>query len=120
MPYLLCPSRGIRGNGLSDYGYLQQDYAIFYSAPKGVSLLLISNANGASNTAMVAHLACNPSDYPIGPTPWYNCYQAFSAQSMQDSQVAVGQYSTTFSSPHPAGNVVLFADGSVHRSTTSG
>jgi prepilin-type N-terminal cleavage/methylation domain-containing protein/prepilin-type processing-associated H-X9-DG protein len=113
LEYLLCPSRGIRGNGLSDYGYLQEDYAIFYSAPKGVSLAAISSANGASNTAMVAHLSCNPQDYLIGPTPWYNCLQAFSGQSMEDSQVPVGQYSSTFSSPHPGVNVVLFADGSV-------
>ena len=62
---------------------------------------------------MLTHLSCNPTDYPIGPTPWFNCLQAFSAQSMQDSQVAVGQYSTTFSSPHAAGNIVLFADGHV-------
>ena len=26
----LCPSRGIRGNGLTDYGYVQQDYAVLY------------------------------------------------------------------------------------------
>jgi prepilin-type N-terminal cleavage/methylation domain-containing protein/prepilin-type processing-associated H-X9-DG protein len=113
LDYLLCPSRGIRGNGLSDYGYLQQNYAIFYSAPKGVPLAAISSANGTSNTAMVAHLSCNPQDYPIGPTPWFNCLQAFSGQSMDDSQVAVGQYSSTFSSPHQGFNMVLFADGSV-------
>ena len=60
---------------------------------------------------MVAHLGCNPQDYAIGPTPWYNCHEPFSAQSMADSQVPVGQYCTTFSSPHPGGNLVLFADG---------
>jgi prepilin-type processing-associated H-X9-DG protein len=109
----LCPSRGMRGNGLSDYGYLQQNGSVLYGAPKGVALVKISNANGSAKTAMVAHLGCNSQDYPIGPTPWYNCAQPFSAQSMDDSQVPVGQYCTTFSSPHPGGNVLLFADGHV-------
>jgi len=113
LSFYLCPSRDIRGNGLTDYGYLQQNYAVLYGAPKGVSLGAITKANGASNTAMVAHLGCNPQDYLIGPTPWYNCLQPFSAQSVTDSQVPVGQYCTTFSSPHPGGNVVLFADGHV-------
>ena len=111
--FYLCPSRGIRGNGLSDYGYLQQNGSVLYAAPAGVSLAQITNANGASATALVAHLCCNPQDYAIGPTSWYNCLQPFSGQSMADSQVPVGQYCTTFSSPHPGGNLVLFADGHV-------
>jgi prepilin-type processing-associated H-X9-DG protein len=32
---------------------------------------------------------------------------------MPDSRVPVGQMSQFFSSPHPSGNVVLFADGHV-------
>jgi prepilin-type N-terminal cleavage/methylation domain-containing protein len=110
----LCPSRGIRGHGLTDYGYLQQSFAVLYGAPTGVSLGSITNANGSSNTIMVSHIGCNPQDYPIGPTPWYDCLQPFSAQSLQDSQVPQGQSCTTFSSPHPGGNVVLLADGHVH------
>jgi prepilin-type N-terminal cleavage/methylation domain-containing protein/prepilin-type processing-associated H-X9-DG protein len=108
---LLCLSRGIRGNGLTDYNYVQQSTAVLFGAPMGVSADTIANANGTANTAMVAHLGCNPQDYPIGPTSWYNCLQPFSAQSMPDSQVPVGQYGTTFSSPHPGVNGVLFADG---------
>ena len=30
---LLCPSRGIRGNGLADYNYVQQSTAVLYGAP---------------------------------------------------------------------------------------
>jgi prepilin-type N-terminal cleavage/methylation domain-containing protein len=108
---LLCPSRGIRGNGLTDYNYIQQSTAVLYGAPVGVSLATITNANGASNTAMVSHIGCNPQDYPIGPSPWYDCIQPFSAQSTQDSQVPVGQFDQYFSSPHPGVNLVLFADG---------
>ena len=111
--FYLCPSRGMRGNGLSDYGYLQQNGAVLYGTPDGVSLEAVTNANGSSNTALVAHLGCNPRDYAIGPTPWYDCLQPFSGQSMADSQVPIGQYCTTFSSPHPGGNTVLFADGHV-------
>lgn len=110
---LLCPSRGIRGNGLGDYNYVQQTTAVLYGAPVGVSLVSITNCNGAANTAMVAHLACNPQDYPVGPTPWYNCIQPFNASSVPDSQVPVGQYDQTLGSPHPGGNLVLFADGHV-------
>src|SRR5208282_1862084 len=36
LSFYLCPSRGIRGNGLSDYGYLQQNNSVLYGAPKGV------------------------------------------------------------------------------------
>jgi prepilin-type N-terminal cleavage/methylation domain-containing protein/prepilin-type processing-associated H-X9-DG protein len=113
LKFLLCPSRGIRGNGLTDYNYVQQSTAVLYGAPLGVSLTTITNANGASNTAIVAHLGCNPRDYPNGPTTWYDCIQPLSAQSMMDSQVPQGIMDQTFSSPHPGGNGVLFADGHV-------
>jgi prepilin-type N-terminal cleavage/methylation domain-containing protein/prepilin-type processing-associated H-X9-DG protein len=113
LKFFLCSSRGIRGNGLTDYNCIQQSTAVLFGAPVGVSAETIANANGTSNTAMVAHLSCNPQDYPLGPTTWYNCAQPFSAQSMPDSQVPVGQYDTTFSSPHPGVNGVLFADGHV-------
>jgi prepilin-type N-terminal cleavage/methylation domain-containing protein/prepilin-type processing-associated H-X9-DG protein len=110
---LLCPSRGIRGNGLTDYNYVQQTTAVLFGAPLGVSLTAISGANGTANTAMVGHLACNPQDYPNGPTSWYNCVQPLSAQSMEDRQVPPGIVDQTFSSPHPGVNMVLFADGHV-------
>jgi hypothetical protein len=106
----LCPDRGVRGNGLSDYGYLQQPGSILYNAPWGVSLGQLGNFNGSTTTAMVTHLGCNPQDYTFGPTPWYNCQQAQVGVSMFDDQVPIGQYSTTFSSPHFGGNPTLFAD----------
>jgi hypothetical protein len=110
VPIFLCPDRGDRSNGLIDYGYLQRPGSILYNAPGGVSLGQLSNFNGSSKTLMVTHLGCNPQDYPIGPTPWYNCLQAYSGASMLDDQVQIGQYSTTFSSPHFSGNPALFAD----------
>jgi prepilin-type N-terminal cleavage/methylation domain-containing protein/prepilin-type processing-associated H-X9-DG protein len=113
LKFLLCPSRGIRGNGLTDFNYVQQNTAVLYGAPLGISLTTITNANGASNTAMAAHLGCNPQDYPNGPTNWYDCIQPLSAQSMMDTQVPQGMMDQTFSSPHPGGNGVLFADAHV-------
>jgi prepilin-type N-terminal cleavage/methylation domain-containing protein/prepilin-type processing-associated H-X9-DG protein len=110
---LLCPSRGIRGNGLTDYNYVQQSTAVLFGAPVGTSLVLIGNANGSSNTVMVAHLACNPQDYAVGPTPWYDCIQPLNASSTMDTQVPQGQFDRALSSPHPGGNGVLFADGHV-------
>jgi prepilin-type N-terminal cleavage/methylation domain-containing protein/prepilin-type processing-associated H-X9-DG protein len=113
LKFLLCPSRGIRGNGLTDYNYVQQATGVLYGAPVGVSVEAITNANGSSNTAMVSHLACNPQDYLNGPTPWYDCIQPFSARSTPDTQVVAGQMDQFFSSPHPGVNLVLFADGHV-------
>jgi prepilin-type N-terminal cleavage/methylation domain-containing protein/prepilin-type processing-associated H-X9-DG protein len=113
LKFLLCASRGIRGEGLTDYNYVQQSTAVLYGAPVGISATLVANGNGTSNTAMTAHLGCNPQNYPIGPTAWYDCNQPLSAQSVQDSQVPVGQLDQLLSSPHPGGNLMLFADGHV-------
>ena len=110
---LLCPSRGIRGDGLADYNYVQQNTSVLYGAPVGVSLTNITNGNGASNTVMVAHLSCNVQDYQNGPTPWYNCVQPLTTQSTPDSQVTPGLFDQALSSPHPGGNGVLLADGHV-------
>jgi prepilin-type processing-associated H-X9-DG protein len=110
---LLCPSRGVRGEGLSDYNYVQLDGSVHYGVPFGVALSQITNSNGASNTAAVGHNGCNPRDYANGPTTWYNCNQVQHPLSMPDSQMPPGQMSQFFSSPHPGGNVVLFADGHV-------
>lgn len=113
LKFLLCPSRGIRGNGFADYNYVQLSTSVLYGVPVGVSLDEIGNANGSSNTVMVAHLACNPLDYPNGPTAWYDCVQPLDASSMADNQVPQGQWDQTLSSPHPGGNIVLFADSHV-------
>jgi prepilin-type N-terminal cleavage/methylation domain-containing protein/prepilin-type processing-associated H-X9-DG protein len=112
----LCPSRGIRPGAFSDYGYVTQCSAgqcILNNTPSGVPLGLIANTNGTSNTAFLSHLGANPLDYGNGPTPWYNCNNANSGQSMPDNQVPKGQLGEVLSSPHPNINVVLFADGHV-------
>lgn len=117
LSYQLCPSRGIRGNGLGDYGYATPSSvggsSILLNPRAGVSLAAIANANGTSNTAFLSHLSCNPLDYANGPTPWYNCTNPTSGQSTADSEVTQGQFAQALGSPHPNVNIVLFADGHV-------
>jgi prepilin-type N-terminal cleavage/methylation domain-containing protein/prepilin-type processing-associated H-X9-DG protein len=140
----LCPSRGIRPGmaspnapsapppygGISDYGYyvlvpwnVPAAQCILWSS-SGVDLAQITGANGASNTALLSHLGVNPVEYGYGPTTWYNCNNATSGTSMPDNQVPMGAYLTpnsynppVLSSPHPSGNLVLFADGHVQSIT---
>jgi prepilin-type N-terminal cleavage/methylation domain-containing protein len=134
----LCPSRGIRPGqaspnaptgttgpygGISDYGYYVlvpanvPDAQCILWSPQGVDLAQISSANGSSNTALLSHLGVNPSEYGFGPTTWYNCNNATGGASMPDNQSPLGAYLTpnsyspgNLSSPHPSGNLVLFAD----------
>jgi prepilin-type processing-associated H-X9-DG protein len=143
LKYELCPSRGIRGGGspqspgITDYTYVAFNapptspqgqpvpananlMAILDTAPSGVSLGTITNANGASNTFLISHLACNPQNYMNGPSVWYNAVNAGAGNSVPDSQVPPGLTSITannsnvmLSSPHPGTNPVLFADGHV-------
>ncbi len=116
----LCPTRGKRGGAWSDYGYVTQSSAgqvILASTPSGVSLTVITNINGASNTAFLSHLSCNPADYGNGPTPWFNCNNASNGQSTPDSQVPQGQMAQALSSPHPNVNIAVFADGHVQTLT---
>ncbi len=137
----LCPSRGIRPGqaspnaptgttgpygGISDYGYyvlvpvnVPNAQCILWS-PYGVDLAQISSANGSSNTALLSHLGVNPGEYGFGPTTWYNCNNATGGASMPDNQSPLGAYLTpnsyspgNLSSPHPSGNLVLFADAHV-------
>jgi prepilin-type N-terminal cleavage/methylation domain-containing protein len=137
----LCPSRGIRPGqaspnapgaplpygGISDYGYyvlvpwnIPGTQCILWNPAMGVDLVLISNANGTSNTALLSHLGVNPTEYGYGPTTWYNCNNATGGNSVPDSQVPLGAYLTPnsynppeLSSPHPYVNVVTFADSHI-------
>jgi prepilin-type N-terminal cleavage/methylation domain-containing protein len=137
----LCPSRGIRPGqsspnaptgttgpygGISDYGYyvlvsvnVPNTQCILWS-PQGVDLAQISSANGSSNTALLSHLGVNPVEYVFGPTTWYNCNNSTGGASMPDNQSPLGAYLTpnsyspgNLSSPHPSGNLVVFADSHV-------
>ena len=92
LKYQLCPSRGVRGNGLGDYGYATPasvgGSSILLNPGTGVALGAITNANGAANTALLSHLSCNPQDYGNGPTPWYNCTNPTDGQSTRQSSHA--------------------------------
>ena len=111
----LCPSRGTRDGGWADFGYAPgTGTAILANPQAGATLIAISNANGASNTAVLAHLACGTADYANGPIQWgaTNCGLGGTGQSQPDSQAATG---TGLSSPHANTNVVLFADAHISR-----
>jgi prepilin-type N-terminal cleavage/methylation domain-containing protein len=142
----LCPSRGIRPGsaspnapgttppygGISDYGYyvllptnVPNAQCILW-CPFGVSLVLISNANGTTNTAILSHLGVNTAEYGYGPTTWYNCNNATGGTSVPDSEVPLGAYlspnsysPSDLSSPHPGVNLVTFADGHVQAITNT-
>jgi prepilin-type N-terminal cleavage/methylation domain-containing protein/prepilin-type processing-associated H-X9-DG protein len=137
----LCPNRGNRPGqaspnaptamppygGISDYGYyllvpwnVPGAQCVLWNPAVGVSLVSISNASGASNTALLSHLGVNPNEYGYGPTTWYNCNNATGGDSVPDKQVPLGAYLTPNSysppdlgSPHSGINVVVFADGHV-------
>ncbi len=138
----LCPSRGIRPGqaspnappgtsppygGISDYGYyllvpwnVPNTQCVLWNPVTGVSLAVISDMNGASNTALLSHLGVNPAEYGYGPTTWYNCNNATGGNSDPDSQAPLGAYLSPntysppdLSSPHPGVNLVTFADGHV-------
>jgi prepilin-type N-terminal cleavage/methylation domain-containing protein/prepilin-type processing-associated H-X9-DG protein len=140
LPLFICPSRGNRPGqaspnaaaappygGISDYGYyvlvpwnVPGAQCVLWNPGTGVSLTLITAANGASNTALLSHLGVNPNEYGYGPTTWYNCNNTTSGTSVPDSEVPLGAYLTpnsysppVLSSPHSGGNVVTFADGHV-------
>lgn len=137
----LCPSRGIRPGsaspnappgttgpygGISDYGYyvlvpvnVPGAQCILWSST-AVTLVQLGNANGSSNTALLGHLGVNPTEYNYGPTTWFNCNNSTGGNSVPDNQAPLGAYLTpnsystsVLSSPHPAGNTILFADGHV-------
>ena len=145
----LCPSRGIRAGqaspnafdsraaaalrleGISDYGYyslvawnVPNAQCVLWNPVVGVNMAMISNANGASNTAILSHLGVNPREYGFGPTTWFNCNNSTGGGSVPDSDVPLGSYLSPnsyspgdLSSPHSGVNVVVFADGHVQAVT---
>ncbi len=137
----LCPTRGIRPGqaspnapgtpppypGISDYGYyvlvpwnIPGAQCILWNPGCGVDLVQISNSNGTANTALITHLGVNTTEYGYGPTTWFNCNNATTGTSLPDNMVPLGSYlapnsysPSDLSSPHPSGNLVVFADAHV-------
>ncbi len=137
----LCPSRGLRQGmpspnapgapppygGISDYGYYvlvpwntPGAQCILWNPVRGVDLTWISGANGTAYTALLSHLGVNTFEYGYGPTTWYNCNNATGGDSVADGQAPKGAFLTPnsynppdLSSPHPAVNLVAFADSHV-------
>ena len=109
------------GQGLIDYGNTCSKTLRSFIAMHCLGSFVDTNCECQRKfriRAMVAHIGCNPKDYAIGPTYWYDCMlQPHHCQELiADSQVPIGQYCTTFGSTHPGGNLVLFADGHMQKS----
>jgi prepilin-type N-terminal cleavage/methylation domain-containing protein len=109
-----CPSRRVPTQPYRDYVYLSGPGAIF-ATQGGAALGIITNANGASNTALLAHVCLPPTSYgqvdPSG-SGWFACTNTVSsAQQAQDSNQA--QPDTMFGGPHPNTDPTAFADGHV-------
>ena len=114
LKFLLCPSRGIRGNGLDRLQLRPAKYRRPLRCAGGrfpgghhQRQRLLQHGHGGSPRLQ------SPGLCQSAPRPGTTASNRLNAQSMADSQVPPGLFDQTFSSPHPGGNVVLFADGHV-------
>ena len=117
----LCPSRrSPTVGGKRDYGYAasQQGSASVLDAPTQppLTLNIITNANGASNTLVLAHVWIDPRNYQGGDSTdqgWATKNNARSANNVafQDNNPAGS--TANLGGPHSGGSPCLFADGHV-------
>jgi prepilin-type N-terminal cleavage/methylation domain-containing protein len=109
-----CPSRRTPAQPWRDYVYCTANgpgTAIF-AASGGVSLGIITDANGASNTALLAHYFLAPQDYGQVDVPWTSASNSVSiATQTQDSNQGPG--AGGLGGPHPNIDPTLFADGHI-------
>ncbi len=126
----MCPDRHQPTAPYRDYVYVSVKTSILGNPNAGASLVAIVNANGASNTALLAHCWMDPDKYAADKATWADKTQSVpSAENKRDSrasadgssQKAPGSTTTAppaaksacLGSPHPKGNPYLFADGHV-------
>jgi prepilin-type N-terminal cleavage/methylation domain-containing protein len=106
-----CPSRRTPTQPYRDYVYLSNPGAIFMTQG-GAALGIITNANGASNTALLAHIFLAPQSYGTVDSPWSTAGNTVqSSTQQQDSNQGGG--SGGFGGPHPNTDPTAFADGHV-------
>lgn len=132
----MCPDRRKPTAPYRDYVYVhdnkQVDSPILYEK-KGASLTVITNANGASNTALLAHIWMDPNTYANDKATWADkTHQVKSAANKLDARANANNVDsprrsaaedktairppanvTGLGSPHKPGNPYLFADGHV-------
>jgi type II secretory pathway pseudopilin PulG len=108
----ICPDRRQATAPWRDYVYVYDnklvDSPILYTKD-GAALGIITNANGASNTAMLSHIWMDPKTYQTDKATWADkTHQVTSAVNKPDMQ----ENASGLGSPHQA-NPFLFADAHV-------
>ena len=115
----LCPSRRNTTVGaLRDYGYGNPSSgggsttSSILGAASNVALEQVANVNGASNTAMLSHVAMDPKDWATKADSrdkgWDQLYNDCSANT--NAQDTLNSKSDDIGSPHPSVNPFMFAD----------
>jgi prepilin-type N-terminal cleavage/methylation domain-containing protein len=110
----ICPSRRNATSGWRDYFYYlvstSGGNSILYTSG-GANLAFITNANGASNTAMLAHNWMLPTSYSTDTLGWGTTPNSVSAATNVSDQTSSG--TGGLGGPHPNINPTLFGDGHV-------
>jgi len=132
----LCPDRHQPTAPYRDYGYVYDNKLVtspILFEKNGATLAGITNLNGASNTALLAHIWMNPDAYAKDKATWADkTHYIQSAVSKPDSREKADNPTPARRSPgdstatapppanavclgssHPTGNPTLFADGHV-------
>lgn len=122
-----CPSRrGVDAGPVADYaGNLEGDAILSNNRGTDLTLLMVSNADGTSNTALLSHKLVATDRYMNDPNESYwsgggdDCHYRYSAPyPVRDRTFAelmndVNGPAKRMGSPHSIGMPYLFADGSV-------
>jgi prepilin-type N-terminal cleavage/methylation domain-containing protein/prepilin-type processing-associated H-X9-DG protein len=106
-----CPSRRTPTQPYRDYVYCDSPAgSSVFGTAGGAGLGIMTNANGTSNTAMLAHSFLSPKTYGTVDANWSSAPNSVSAATQaQDAATGTGP----MGGPHPNTDPTLFADGHV-------
>jgi prepilin-type N-terminal cleavage/methylation domain-containing protein/prepilin-type processing-associated H-X9-DG protein len=108
-----CPSRRTPTQPWRDYVYYNPTTSgaqSIFGTTGGAALGIITNANGASNTAMLGHSFLQPSSYGTPDANWGAAPNSVTTYTQQqDANGSSG--SGGLGGPHPNTDPMLFADG---------
>jgi prepilin-type N-terminal cleavage/methylation domain-containing protein/prepilin-type processing-associated H-X9-DG protein len=109
----ICSARRTPTAPYRDYVYVYDDKLVnspILYTKNGATLGVITNANGASNTALLSHIWIDPKTYASDKATWADKkHQVKSAANKHDTQ----ENADGLGSPHPGVNPFAFADGHV-------
>jgi prepilin-type N-terminal cleavage/methylation domain-containing protein/prepilin-type processing-associated H-X9-DG protein len=116
----LCPGRHTPTTNFRDYVYV---FGGTVTSPvlhtrHGATLLAITNANGTSNTALLAHIYEQPSTYETVDRAWSDDVSDtagnwVTAAALKQDAASAAPTGGQLGGPHPTASPVLFADGHV-------